>query len=87
MPRVWGLSLGKCFHFPPVSWTRTAVSLYLIIGIWFIGSAFMHLRNILAIILALCTRFNRQTDRWSGGAAGRGRSRRIRGALTDQPGG
>ena len=79
VPRVWGLSLGTCFHFSPVSWSPIAQGLFLLLEIGCTITALIPLRNVLAIILALCTRFNRQTDRWSGGAAGRGRSRRIRG--------
>ena len=70
VPRVWGLSLGTCFHFSPVSWTRIAMRLYLLFVIGYIKTVLMRLRNVLAIILALCTRFNRETDRWSGGATG-----------------
>ena len=70
VPRVWGLSLGTCFHFSPVSWSRIAMRLYLCLEFGCIKTTLVLLRNVLAIILALCTRFNRQTDRWSGRAAG-----------------
>ena len=85
VPRVWGLSLGTCFHFSPVSWTRIAMRLYLLLVSGYIKTVLMRLRNVLAIILALCTRFNRETDRWSG-AEGRPEPQ-DQGALTDQPGG
>ena len=85
VPWVWGLSLGTCFHFSPVSWSRIALGLFLLFEMWCIITALIPLRNVLAIILAHCTRFNRQTDRWSGGAAGRGRSRRIRGHSPTSP--
>ena len=61
VPWVWGLSLGTCFHFSPVSWSQIEVRLFLLRETWF--RAWTYASNVLAIILALRTRFNRQRDR------------------------